>query len=157
MSSRHLQGCSRRLSRLRTDGLAPASKYWMYRSYVGVYRPNKPSSRLSIDVWLSLLLHWLAWERNRVRTRGSVSQRAVDYVGSPFSWEQWLCPTMSTTHEGLVYVDHVRYVWSWTICGLSVESVWHVGLVSPCRVYIDSNHRDSRIWVTACLWQSSCR
>jgi hypothetical protein len=25
----------------------------------------------------------------------------------------------------------------------------------PCRVYIDLNHRDSRIWVTAYLWQSS--
>jgi hypothetical protein len=25
----------------------------------------------------------------------------------------------------------------------------------PCRVYIDSNHRNSRIWVTACLWPSA--
>jgi hypothetical protein len=33
------------------------------------------------------LLQWLARERNWVRTRGSVSRRAVDYVGSPFSWE----------------------------------------------------------------------
>jgi hypothetical protein len=33
----------------------------------------------------------------------------------------------------------------------------HVGRVSPYRVYIDSNRRDSRIRVTACLWQSSHR
>jgi hypothetical protein len=30
------------------------------------------------------LLYWLAQERNWVRTHGSVSQRAVNYVGSPF-------------------------------------------------------------------------
>jgi hypothetical protein len=48
-------------------------------------------------------------------------------------------------YERLLYVDHVRYVWSWTIHGPSVESVWHVGRVFPCRVYIDSNRRDSRI------------
>jgi hypothetical protein len=34
-------------------------------------------------------------------------------------------------YERLLYVDHVRYVWSWTIRGLSVESVWSVGWVSP--------------------------
>jgi hypothetical protein len=44
MESRHLQGCSPRLCRLRTDGLAPASKYWTYRSHAGVYGPSKPSS-----------------------------------------------------------------------------------------------------------------
>jgi hypothetical protein len=30
------------------------------------YGPGKPSNRLSIDVWLSLLLQWLCWERNWV-------------------------------------------------------------------------------------------
>jgi hypothetical protein len=29
--------------------------------------------------------------------------------------------------RGLLYVDHVRYVWSGTIHGLSVRSVWPVG------------------------------
>jgi hypothetical protein len=36
MESRHLQGCSSRLCRLRTNGLAPVSKYWMYWSHAGV-------------------------------------------------------------------------------------------------------------------------
>jgi hypothetical protein len=36
------------------------------------------------ELGLRLLLHWLARERNWVRTHGSVSRRAVDYVGSPF-------------------------------------------------------------------------
>jgi hypothetical protein len=41
------------------------------------------------ELGLRLLLHWLAWERNWVRTHGSVSRYAVDCVGSPFSREQW--------------------------------------------------------------------
>jgi hypothetical protein len=35
VASRHLQGCSLRLCRLRTVRLASASKYWTYRSHVG--------------------------------------------------------------------------------------------------------------------------
>jgi hypothetical protein len=53
------------------------------------------------ELGLRLLLYWLAWERNWVWTRGSVSWRAVDYVRSPFSQE--------------LYVDHVRYLWSWSV------------------------------------------
>jgi hypothetical protein len=34
---------------------------------------------------------------------------------------------LSVTHERLVYVDHVRYVWSMCIHRLSVENVWRVG------------------------------
>jgi hypothetical protein len=60
----------------------------MYRSHAGVYGPIKSSSRLSTDVWLSPLLHWLARERNWVRTLRLVSRRAVDYVGNSFSREQ---------------------------------------------------------------------
>jgi hypothetical protein len=36
-------------------------------------------------------------------------------------------------------------VWSGTICELSVESVWRVDRVFPYMLYIDLNHRDSRI------------
>jgi hypothetical protein len=48
-------------------------------------------------------------------------------------------------YERLLYVDRVRYVWLWTIRGLNVEIVWRVGQVFHCRVYIDSNRRDSQI------------
>jgi hypothetical protein len=41
------------------------------------------------ELGLRPLLHWLVRERSWVRTHGSVSRRAVDYVGSPFSREQW--------------------------------------------------------------------
>jgi hypothetical protein len=39
----------------------------MYRLHAGVYVPSKPSSLLSIDADFHLLLHWLAWERNKPR------------------------------------------------------------------------------------------
>jgi hypothetical protein len=39
VASRHLQGCSPRLCRLRTDGLAPVRKYWTYRSHAGDIGP----------------------------------------------------------------------------------------------------------------------
>jgi hypothetical protein len=38
--------------------------------------------------------------------------------------------TLSLASERLLCVDRMRYVWSGTICGLSVGCVWHVGLVS---------------------------
>jgi hypothetical protein len=57
--------------------------------------------------------------------------------------------------ERLLYMDHVRYIWSRTICGLSVESMCRVSRGFHYRVYIDSNRCDSRIWVVACSWQSS--
>jgi hypothetical protein len=45
------------------------------------------------------LLQWLAQERNWVRTHGSVSRRAVNCVGSPFSREQWPCSTLLMTSQ----------------------------------------------------------
>jgi hypothetical protein len=66
-------------------------------------------------------------------------------VGSTFARQQCIRPTLLMTHERLLYMDHVRYVWSRTICGLSVENVWRVGRGFPCIVYIDSNRRDSHI------------
>jgi hypothetical protein len=112
------------------------------------YVSDKPSSRPSIECWLCPpLLHWLARERNWVQTYGSVSRHVMDCVMSPFSQEQ--CPPQlcGRLHKRLLCVDHVRYIWSRTICGSSVGYVWRVGQVFPCRVYIDSNRRDSQVWV----------
>jgi hypothetical protein len=39
-------------------------------------------------------------------------------------------------------------VWSGTIRESSMKSVWRVDRVFPCRVYIDSNRRDSQICVS---------
>jgi hypothetical protein len=134
--SRHLQGCSPHLCRLSINGLAPASKYWTYWSHAN----DMGLVSQVVCHWqkldLSPLLHWLAWERNWVWTHRSVSRRAVDCVGSPFSREQW-DPSKSIGVSRKVAM-HPR-----TKRGMCVVC-W---LGFPSRVYIDSNHHDSRIWV----------
>jgi hypothetical protein len=155
VESRHLQGCSPRLCRLRTDVLAPASKYWAYRSHASVMGLVSLVDSCQQKLDFSPLLHWLFWERSWVWTRGSVKHCVVDCVGSPSSRGSGSIQICWWLRERLLYVNHVRYVWSRAICGPSVENVWRIGRVFPCRVYIDSNHSDSRIWVTTCSWQSS--
>jgi hypothetical protein len=41
--------CSPHLCQLRTKGLVPISKYWMYRLHTSVYRHSKPSSLSSTE------------------------------------------------------------------------------------------------------------
>jgi hypothetical protein len=53
-------------------------------------------------------------------------------LGALFLESSRISPNLSVPHERLLYVDHVRYV-------------WRVGQVFPCRVYVDSFHRDSQI------------
>jgi hypothetical protein len=64
---------------------------------------------------------------------------------STFSREQCIRPTLLMTYERLLYVNHVRYVWSRVICGPSMESVCRISRVFSCMVYIALNRRDSRI------------
>jgi hypothetical protein len=114
------------------------------------YGPGKPSSLLSTDVWLSPLLHWLARERNWVRTHGSVGQYAVDVSGSLFlgsSDSIQLC-------RWLVKGCHIWGLPAGSVCRTYVDGKYtcRVGRVCPCRVYIILNRHDSRIWVTACSW-----
>jgi hypothetical protein len=54
-------------------------------------------------------------------------------------------PNLSAAHKRLLYMDHVRYIWSRVIRRSSVENVWRVGKVFPCRMYTDLNLRDS--WI----------
>jgi hypothetical protein len=61
----------------------------MYRSHAGDMGPVSLVAHHRQKLGLSLLLHWLAWERNYVRTHGLVSRHAEDCVRSPFSQEQW--------------------------------------------------------------------
>jgi hypothetical protein len=92
---------SPRLCRLRTEGLIPVSKYWMYWSHAGDIGPVRLVICHQQMLGFTLIASRLAQERNWVRTRGSVSPCAVDCVRSPFSREQWPCLTPSTTHERL--------------------------------------------------------
>jgi hypothetical protein len=129
----------------------------MYRSYAGVMGPVSLVVCCQQMLALPSLLQWLAWERNWVWTHGSVSCRAVDCAGSPFSPEQWLCSSLLTMVRKVAICGpcEIRMIKGhmWTEYGK------HVACWSdfPCKVYIDLNHRDSRILVTSCLWQSSRR
>jgi hypothetical protein len=101
VKSRHLQGCSPRLCRLRIDGLAPVSKYWTYRSQAGDMRPVNLVAYHRQKLGCSPLLHWLLWERSWVRARKSIGRHAVNCVGSHHSRWQWICSNLSMTHERL--------------------------------------------------------
>jgi hypothetical protein len=61
----------------------------MYRSHAGDMGPINLVVGHRQELGLRPLLHWLAQERSWVWTHRSVSRRAVDCVGSPFSREQW--------------------------------------------------------------------
>jgi hypothetical protein len=111
-----------------------------------VYGSNKPSSMSSIEAW------------NKPTASLAVRGEKLGgdpHVGQPVCWEcsqEFLFlesieihTNLSATRERLLDVDRMRYVWSRAICELSIENMWRVGWVFPCRVYIDSNCRDSRI------------
>jgi hypothetical protein len=152
-----LGGCRPCLCQFRIDGLTPVSKYWTYRSHVGHMGSVSLVSCSQQRVALPPLLQWLSWERNWVWTHGSVSRRAVDCVRSPFSQEQWLCPLslMTTRKVAMRWLHEIHMVWD----HMRTEHGMRVACWSgfPCRVYIDSNYRDSWIWVTVCLRPSSRR
>jgi hypothetical protein len=113
--SRHLQGCSPYLCRLRTNGLALASKYWMYQSHAADMGPVSLVVGCQHKLDFSPLLHWLLWERSWVRTHGSVSRHAVDCVGSPSSQGQWFRSNMLMT-------------------------MWKVAICGPCEIRMVLDH-----------------
>jgi hypothetical protein len=135
--SRHLQGCSTRLSRLRTDGLALASKYWTYRSHAGVYGPSKPSSWSPTGVWLTPPAS-LVGSGEKLGMDPQINQLACcglcrksffsGAVGSVqicrrlakgcYRWITW------DMYGPGPYAD-----WAW-------KSMWRVRRVFPCMVYI---------------------
>jgi hypothetical protein len=146
---------SPRLCRLRTEGLVHMSKYWTYRSHAG------DISLVNLVVCYRQIFgfHYCfngcVGRETRWRTCGSLS------------WARGLCrePFFSVAVGfvqccwWLVKGCHVRGLPTGSVCGAYVD--WrgkrkcHVYQVFPCRVYIDSNHRDSQIWVTACSWLPS--
>jgi hypothetical protein len=85
VESQHLQGCSSRLCRLRTDGLPPTSKYWTYRSHARDMGPVSLVAGCQQKLVFSSLPQWLLWERSLVWTYGLVSHRDVGWVGRPSS------------------------------------------------------------------------
>jgi hypothetical protein len=87
-------------------------------------------------------------------TRGNGQARPVYLWSSRLLLGVGACFILVETCERLL-TQTTGDVWSETIRESNVESVWRVDQVLPCRVYIDSNCRDSRIWVTVCSWLPS--
>jgi hypothetical protein len=93
--------------------------------------------KLGTDLWIDQPARWRLCQEHFFSGAVALSIVVDDFIkgyhirGSP----------TGSVHQ--TYVD-------W--CG---KRTCRVGRVFSCRVYIDSNHRDSRIWVTTCLWLPS--
>jgi hypothetical protein len=148
VESRHLQGYSPCLCRLRTDGLALVSKYWTYWSCAGVIGSVSLVAGCQQKLVFSPLPQWLLWERRWVRTWDRTTVELWIVSGALLSGGSGFVQICWWLRERLLCINHIRCVWSGTIRGLSVGCVWCVGRVFPCRVYINSNRRDSQIWVS---------
>jgi hypothetical protein len=134
MKNQHLQGCSPRLCWLRTDGLAPASKYWTYQSHVNDIGPiSLVACYQQMFDFFYCFIGWLG----RKTEYGPMDRTAgvLWIMSGALFWVQWLYPTSLMTHKGLLCVDRVRYVWSWTIHELSMGCMWRVGQIFSYRVY----------------------
>jgi hypothetical protein len=101
--------------------------------------------------WCSYVTTWLkplsptprlSWGRKNEVTQGD-GRVSLSLIAKTSSG----CRSLFHPSERLL----TRTMWdvrSGTLHKSSVESVWRVDQVFPCRVYINSNCRDSRIWVS---------
>jgi hypothetical protein len=143
------------LCRLWTEGLVPGRKYWTYRSHASDLGLVSLVAGHPQVLGLNLLLQWLSWERNWGGSRRPLSRaerwsREYFFSGAVVSVQpcRWL--VKGCRIQGLP-VGSVRQ----TYVDWRGKRMCHVGRVFPCRVYIDSNRRDSQIWVSACSWLPS--
>jgi hypothetical protein len=118
----------------------------MYRSHAGDMGLVNLVAGYRQRVALPPLLQCLTWERNWVQTHGSVSRRAMNYVGSPYFLG---AVPLSIIVDDFTKDCHVRELPTGSIHQVYVDwrgkHTYRIGRVFPCRVYIDSNHRDS--WI----------
>jgi hypothetical protein len=126
-------GCSPRLCRLRTNGLAPARKYWTHWSHVDDMSPISLIAGCQQKLGFSPLHFWLFWERSWIQTREPVNWLTVGWVESPSSRKQWIYSNLLTT-------------------------TWKVGMRGPCEIHMvwDHTRTERRICVTCCSG-SPCR
>jgi hypothetical protein len=95
----------------------------MYRSHASVYGPTKPSSWSLTGAWLTSTAS-LVGSGEKLGTDPRVGQPACcGLCREPFLGSSGIHPNLSVSHKRLLYVDHVRYAWYWTIHELSVKSV----------------------------------
>jgi hypothetical protein len=137
--------------------VGPASKYWTYRSYAGVYVRSKPSSQLSIETWLFPTTS-LAVVGEKLGTDLWIDQPACcGFCQEPFfSGAVDLFKSVDDCAKGC----YALTVWDTYGLGPCVDWTWDV-----CGVLVSFPlqrvHRFESSWLsdmsTACLWQSSHR
>jgi hypothetical protein len=95
------------------------------------YGPSKSSSLPSTDGSFTLTASMTVL-REKLGTNSMIVQPTCrGLCREPFFWSSCSVHRCWRFRERLLCIDRVRYVWSGTICGLSVGCVWHVGPVSP--------------------------
>jgi hypothetical protein len=125
----------------------------MYRSHAGDIGPVSLVARHRQKLDLSLLLHWLTWERNCVWTHGSVGRYAGDCVESPFSQEQW-DPFKSVDNSqkvAMCWPREIRMIWDHTRTKCGIRMVrWSGFPLQNVHQFESPLLSDMSI---ACLWQ----
>jgi hypothetical protein len=150
-----LGDCSPRLCRLRTDSLALANKYWTYQSRAGDVGPVSLVAWCQQKLVFSPLL--LGCSRREAGYEPADRSVGVLWVGSgALLLESSGSALLMTTWNVAIHWPHeIRMVWDHTLTERGMRVAYWLGF--PCRVYINSNRCDSRIWVTAYLWPSTGR
>jgi hypothetical protein len=147
--------CSPRLCRLRTEGLVPVSKYWIYRSHVGDM--GSVSIVACCQKMFGFLHCFIGWLRREIGY--GPADRSVDVLWIVSGALSLRSSDSVQLYQWLVKGCHVRGLPTGSIHRAYVDwcekRTCHGGRVFPCRVYIDSNHRDYQIWLTACSWLPS--
>jgi hypothetical protein len=120
------------------------------------YGPSKPSSLSSTEAWIKstaslvVLGEKLGMDPHIGQLMCCRLCREIFFSGAVRSIQ--IC-------RWLVKGCHIRGLLAGSVRQVYVDwhgkSTCHVDRVFPCRVYIDLNRCDSRIWVTAYSWQSS--
>jgi hypothetical protein len=157
MESWRLQGCSLHLCQLRTDELAPASKYWTYRLHASDMSLVSLVASCQQKLVFSSLPYWLLWERSWVRTHGSDGYRAMDCVGSSSSRGQWICTNLlMNSWKVAIHIPHeIRMVDGHTQTKRGKRVACWLGFP------LQGVHRFESLWLSdmsiSCLWQSSRR
>jgi hypothetical protein len=139
VESQRLQGANPCLCRLRTNRLVPANKYWTYWSHDGVMGAINWCSLSSTDACIFPI--------------ASMAVRGEKLGGDPWIGQPMCCRSgWELFFSGAVHLFNPIDGYMKGCRVLLVVSVY-VSCVSgfSCKMYINLNHRDSRIWVTACL------
>jgi hypothetical protein len=148
VASQHLQGCNPCLCQLRTDGLAPASKYLTYQSHASDMGPVN----LVVGCRQRVALPpppttSMASSREKLGTDPRIGQLACcGLCQEPFFSG---AVALSITIEDFAKGCHVRGLPTGNIHRAYMDwrgkRTWRVGRIFPYREYIYSNRRDSQI------------